>query len=317
MEIVMTEHETMKKDENPVKNDSKPQKKGCLLGCLAAVIVAVLLVVGLFVLGYLNRHKILPLIMEKTDIEVVTVMQHMGTEVESGLPSEFLDDAYQIDLPRREGTVKVASVEGSVDQTYGRLLEYYEGEGWEVDEEVEVLKDAPEHVESFSKHAGEWKAAELAKDDKKMGVAVTTYRDETLGIVWHSPAEEAETAVPEPEDRDLREQEADDAEPEEVSGSDPEDIPVYPDSVRTSYRELKEGDGRIQKVAYAARADENEVKDFLKNEMEKENWAIEREARKGEERYLELSKGEKEVQIVIKKSDDYAGYTEIMVMVIE
>ncbi|MGM0787004.1 MAG: hypothetical protein ACQETG_04760, partial [Thermodesulfobacteriota bacterium] len=56
---------------------------------------------------------------------------------------------------------------------------------WEVEKEVEALEVAPEQLESVSRYMEEeLRAAELTKDGRKMGLAVTIYNDETVAAVW-------------------------------------------------------------------------------------------------------------------------------------
>lgn len=284
------------------------KKKGCLGGCLTVIVIVIVLVAGLAVFGYLNRHKIMPFITEKTGIEVSTAIKYLGTKAETGMPSEFMDNAYEIEIPGRDKTVTVATSDAPVDRTYDRFIQHYRERGWEVSKEAEALETAPEQMEPVAGYIREnTKIAELEKDGRKMGLAVGGFNEETIAAVWHlqdAGTAEAGTASSETlETKDAA------PEPKEVSGSDPQDVPLYPGSVRTSYKKAeREGTGAYQ-ASYAVEADEAEVQDFYEKQIEEEGWNIVSKTETDKQRYLEADRGGDKLGIIIKPSNDYPDYT--------
>lgn len=295
-----------------MKKESKSGKKGCLSGCLVAFVIIIVLLAVLTVVIFLNRHAILPFVTDKLGVEVSSVIHHVGTKAETGMPPEFQENAYKIDLPQEDKTVKVTTSDTPADQTYDAFIQYFKQEGWEVKKEMEALEMAPEQIESVSGYMEEEiRVAELARNGRKMGLGVTRYNDETVAAVWHKPGSDSAAADSEPERSEP--EKADDAkeQPEEVSGSDPEDVPVYPGAIRTSYQKMEKGGSVSHAVSYAAEADKEKVLAFYETEMEDNDWEIVKKGGAGEEAYLEATKAENNVRIIIRPSDDYAGYTEV------
>lgn len=295
-----------------MENEAKPKKKGCLSGCLISLLIIIVLLAVLIVVGYLNRHRILPFASDKLGLEISSVIHHFGSNAEKGMPSEFLDNAYKIDATEGEKIVKVTTSNVPAAQTYDRFIEYFKEKGWEVRKKMKTLEGTPEQVESISKYMEEeLRAAELARDSQRMGLGVARYNEETVAAIWHPPISDSEAAhsapaSPEPDKKgDVKKQ------PEEVSGSDPEDIPVYPGAVRTSYQEVTQEGSISHAVSYSAEADRDEVLNFYKMEMDKKDWKIVKKAETQEENYLEATKAKDKVRIIIRESDKYANYTEI------
>lgn len=174
--------------------EPKSKKKGCLTGCLLVLVIIIVLVAVLAVFGYLNRHRILPFVTDKLDLEISSVIQYAGgTEAETGMPAEFLDNAYKIDLPQGNKTAKVTTSDTPADQTYDIFIQYFKEEGWEVKKEMEAQEVASEEVESVSKYMEEeLRVAELARDGRRMNLGVTRYNDETVAAVWYTPGSDSE-----------------------------------------------------------------------------------------------------------------------------
>lgn len=171
------------------KERKSKEKKGCLPGCLFGSILIIVLVAVLAVFGYLNRYTILPFVSDKMGLEVSSVIPHAGSKATTGMPSEFLDKAYKIDLPQGNKTVRITTSDVPADQTYDRFLQYFQEGGWEVKKEMEALGAAPKQVENVSQYfEEEIRAAELVRDGQQLDLAVTRYNDETVGAVWHSTA---------------------------------------------------------------------------------------------------------------------------------
>ena len=167
------------------ENESKSGKKGCLFGCLLILVIIVLLVV-LVVFGYFNRHKILPFVTDKLGVEVSSVLNHVGTKTDSGMPSDFLGNAYKIDSPQGDKTVRVTTTDVPANRTYARFIRHFRDKGWEVKKELQALEEAPKQLQAVSGYMEEdLSVAELVREGRKMGVAVTSYNDETVGVVWH------------------------------------------------------------------------------------------------------------------------------------
>ncbi|MFO7760249.1 MAG: hypothetical protein R6V20_01370 [Desulfobia sp.] len=295
-----------------MKKESRSEKKGCLSGCLLVFVIIIVLLAVLVVVGYLNRHTVVPFVTDKLGVEVSSVIHHVSTEAKTGMPPEFLDDAYKIDMPQGDKTVKVTTSDTPADQTYDEFIQYFKQEGWEVEKEMEALEMAPEQVASASGYMEEEiRAAELARNGRQMGLAVTRYNDETVAAVWHTPGSAATESDSEPARSEPEKSDEAKDQPEEVSGSDPEDVPVYPGSVRTAYQKVEKGGSVSHAVSYAADADKDKVLAFYETAMENKNWEIVKRAETGEETYLEATKAEGKVRIIIRPSDDYAGYTEM------
>ncbi|MFP3980414.1 MAG: hypothetical protein ACLFUY_03390 [Desulfobacterales bacterium] len=291
---------------------SRSKKKGCLPGCLLVFIIIIVLLAVLAVVGYLNRHAILPFVTDKLGMEVSSVIHHVGTKAKTGMPPEFLDNAYKIDMPQGNKTVKVTTSDTSPDQTYDEFIQYFKQEGWKVKKEMEALEMAPGQTGAISEYMEEdIKAAELSRNGRKMSFAVTRYNEETVAAVWHTPGSDSaeassERAGSEPEKSDEAKKQ-----PEEVSGSDPEDIPLYPESVRTAYQKAEKDGSVFHAATYAAKADKEKVLTFYETEMEEKHWEIVKKAESGEEKYLEAKKAKDKVRIIIRPSDDYTGYTDV------
>ena len=165
------------------QGQGKSGKKGCLFGCLAIIVIAVVVVAGVLAFGYFNRNKILPAALDKLNLEVTAVMKHMGEKVESGLPPEFMDHAYQI--KSADGTIKVTKSDASVDETYNTFTEYFKAEGWTVDEDLESLPQATSKqvkavVDAMNKDR---KMAVLEKGNDRMFLILTGDEEETLAAV--------------------------------------------------------------------------------------------------------------------------------------
>lgn len=168
------------------ENETQSRKKGRLPGCLLALVIIIVLVVVLVVFGYLNRHKILPFVTDKLGVEVSSVLTHVGTQAEKGMPSGFLDNAYKIDSPQGDKTIRVTTTDLSANRTYARFMEHFRDKGWEVKKELQALEAAPKQLEAVSGYMEEdLSFAELSREGRKMGLAVTRYNDETVGVVWH------------------------------------------------------------------------------------------------------------------------------------
>ncbi|MFP4193951.1 MAG: hypothetical protein ACLFRO_03325 [Desulfobacterales bacterium] len=163
------------------------KKKGCLFGCLTVTVIILVLVIGLAVFGYLNRDKLLPFIAEKAGAEVSTVIKYAGEKAETGMPSEFMDRAYRIDIPGEDKTVKITTSEEPAEQTYDKFIQYYQDSGWKVNKEAEALQTAPEQMEQAAEYMQEnTRIAELEKDGQKMTLAVGRFDEETVAAVWHA-----------------------------------------------------------------------------------------------------------------------------------
>ncbi|MCF8029160.1 MAG: hypothetical protein K9K81_12410, partial [Desulfobacteraceae bacterium] len=198
------------------------------------------------------------------------------------------------------------------DQTYDAFIQYFKQKGWNVRKEMEALDMAPEQAAAISDYIEEEiRAAELSRNGHQMGLAVTRYNDETLAAVWHTPGATAAEAGSEPVRAEPEKTDAAKKRPEEVSGSDPEDVPVYPGSVRTAYQKMEKGGSVSHAASYAAKADKEKVLAFYETEMEENDWEIVKKVETGEEKYLEATKTENQVRIIIRPSDDYPGYTEV------
>ncbi len=293
----------------PVGKKARSGKKGCLIGCLLATVIVFLLVAG-SIYAYFNMHKILPFAMARMGVDVATVIQHAGVEAETGMPSEFLGKAYKINLPRQEGILKVASVDVSVGEAYDKFIDYFKSDGWEIKDEFEVLRGTPEVVTSFSGYMDELSAAELEKDGRKAVLAVIAYQNETVGIVWHPQKDDARTAVSKPAEVKPEHKKPAPVEPEEINGTDPENIPLYPGSVRIEYIKASEGNRIIHRTVYAVKAEKNAAMEFYRKEIENENWIIEKTLSTAELSALQAIKNNSRVYIAIRSSNDYADYTE-------
>lgn len=292
--------------------EPRSEKKGCLPGCLLVFIIIIVLLAVLAVVGYLNRHAILPFVTDKLGVEVSSVIHHVGTKAETGMPPGFLDNAYKIDMPQGDKTVKVTTSDTPADQAYDEFLQYFKQEGWEVKTEMAALEMAPEKIESVSGYMDEEiRVAELARNGRKMGLAVTRYNKETVAAVWHKPGSDSVKAGAEPARSEPEKSEEVKKQPEEVSGSDPEDVPVYPGSVRTAYQMMEKNGSVSHAASYAAKADNEKVLAFYETEMEENDWEIVKKAETGEEKYFEATKAKSNVRIIIRPSDEYAGYTEV------
>ncbi|MEF8941460.1 MAG: hypothetical protein V5B78_01580 [Desulfohalobiaceae bacterium] len=295
-----------------MEDDTNPKKKGCLSGCLICLLIIIVLVAVLIVVGYFYGHRILPFVSDRLGIEASSVIHHFGTKAEKGMPSQFLDNAYKIDAPKDNKIVRVTTSDVPADQTYDRFIEYFEGKGWEVKKEMQALESAPEQVDSISKYLEEeLRAAELARDNQRMGLGVAKFNNETVAAVWHTPvsnskASDSEPASTKPEKKDeVKEQ------PEEISGSDPQDVPVYSGAIRTSYQEITQEGTLTHSASYAAETDREEVLEFYMPEMKGKGWEIVKKAETQEEIYLEATKAEDRVRIIIRESERYANYTVI------
>ncbi|MFP4531944.1 MAG: hypothetical protein ACLFNS_04600 [Desulfobacterales bacterium] len=295
--------------------ESKLKKKGCLPGCLTVFVIIILLVAALAVIGYLNRHTIVPFVTDKLGMKVSSIIQFAGgTKAETGMPPQFLDKAYKIDLPQGDKTVRITTSDESADHIYDRFIQYYKEDGWEVKKEMEAMEMAPDQFASVSQYLkGKLKGAELAKNGRRMGLGVTRYNEETVAAVWRTPDADTDAADSKPVSPEPAKTEDGKKRPEEVSGSDPEGIPVYPGSVRTSYQKM-EKEGRISHVvSYAAEAAADEVMTFYETEMEKKDWEIAKTAETQNKKYIEATKAEDRVRIIMRPSDDYEGYTAVEV----
>ncbi|MFO7931293.1 MAG: hypothetical protein R6U97_07790 [Desulfosalsimonas sp.] len=167
------------------EKEEAPKKKGCFTGCLLVLVIIIVLAAVLAVFGYINRHSILPFVTDKLGLEVSSVIHHVGSKAEKGMPTGFQDNAYNIDLQQGDKTVRVTTSDEPAEQTYDKFIQHFTDEGWEVEKEVEALEVAPEQLESVSRYMEEeLRAAELTKDGRKMGLAVTIYNDETVAAVW-------------------------------------------------------------------------------------------------------------------------------------
>ncbi|MCF8025935.1 MAG: hypothetical protein K9K82_10685, partial [Desulfobacteraceae bacterium] len=89
------------------------------------------------------------------------------------------------------------------------------------------------------------------------------------------------------------------------SGSDPEDVPLYPDSIRTSYQKVTEGDKISHLASYGAEADKGKVFNFYEEQLKNKNWEIVKKAETEGKKYLEAARDQDKVRIIIQKSNDY------------
>lgn len=72
-----------------MEKESEPKKKGSLAGCLLVSFIMLLLLAGMVVFGYLNRYTILPFVTDKLGVEISSVLDHVGTKAETGMPPGF------------------------------------------------------------------------------------------------------------------------------------------------------------------------------------------------------------------------------------
>ncbi|MGM0452425.1 MAG: hypothetical protein ACQERN_04580 [Thermodesulfobacteriota bacterium] len=305
--------------------ESKSKKKGCLSGCLTAFVIIIILIAALAVIGYFNRHTILPFITDKLGMEVSSIVQYAGgTKTETGMPPQFLNNAYKIDLPQGDKTIRITTSDVPVDETYDRFIQYFKEDGWEVKKEMEAMEVAPEQFASVSKYLeDELKGAELTRNGRRMGMGVTRYNEKTVAAVWQAQGTDAQAADSKsadskparskPERSEPKKADNDKELPEEVSGSDPEDIPVYPDSVRTSHQKMEKGGRILHAVSYAAEAAPDEVLAFYETEIKNSDWQIVQTAEKQDKKYMEATKAEDTVRIIIGPSENYEGYTKMEV----
>ena len=265
------------------------------------------------VIGYLNRHTLLPFITDKLGMEVSSIIQYAGgTKAKTGMPPQFLNKAYKIDLPQGDKTVRITTSDTPVDETYDRFIQYFKQDGWQVKKEMASMEMAPEQFSTVSKYMKDkLKGAELARDSLRMGLGVTRYNEETVAAVWQTPGADANKADPKTPSPEPEKTGKEKALPEEVSGSDPKDVPIYPGSVRTSYQRMEQ-EGRISHaVSYAAEASTDEVLTFYETKIKNNEWEIVKKAETPDEKYVEATKAEDKVRILIKPSEDYKGHTKV------
>ncbi len=175
-------------------NDMPPRgkkKKGCLPGCLVVLCILVFLGMAGSLLFYRNRHKILPSAMRIFNVEATRILGTMGTPVKDGLPPEFLENTYEIQLPHEEVSLKVSATRTPPEETYDLLIEFFQEQGWEIDQEVQALEEAPDIVKSFSGRMPELRAAQLKMGNQELGLAVIQFNDETISAVWSVPDSDA------------------------------------------------------------------------------------------------------------------------------
>ncbi|MCF8094323.1 MAG: hypothetical protein K9J79_03085, partial [Desulfobacteraceae bacterium] len=227
----------------------------------------------------------------------------------TGMPSRFLDNAYKIDLPQGEKTIKVTTSDAPADQTYESFIQYFREKGWEVRKEMEALEVASKQLKSVPENLEEEvRVAQLSRDGRRMNLGVTRYNNETVAAVWYTTGPDSETAEPEPARSESEKSEKIDASknlPEEISGSDPEDVPLYPDSIRTSYQKVTEGDKISHLASYGAEADKGKVFNFYEEQLKNKNWEIVKKAETEGKKYLEAARDQDKVRIIIQKSNDY------------
>ena len=81
--------------------------------------------------------------------------------------------------------------------------------------------------------------------------------------------------------------------------------------IRTSYQEITQEGTLTHSASYAAETDRDEVLEFYMPEMKEKGWEITKKAETREEIYLEATKAEDRVRIIIRESEKYANYTTI------
>ncbi|GEM_PF-3519865 len=301
----MTEENRGKREEEVSQKrqtgGKESKKKGCFSGCLIIFAVFSVILLGVFVYGYFNRYKILPRAMNIAGVEIDTIASFMGEEIDSGLPAEFTDRAYRIEIPEAQGRLKISSSDTPVDEKYNKFVDYFSEEGWVFLEEFESVSDAPGQLGHFSKYLQDMKAARMQRGDERISVFVSRYNDETIGAVWRESLSQV----------DAEKQQEVKREPEEVEGEDPDNFPLFPEGVRISFMSGSDGDEFFYDVAYAVKAARDEVVEYYENEMEKGNWSISQKARVEDREFIEAHADRAQAHITIEPSSVYEGYSEI------
>lgn len=314
----MEKKNTTEVKETAAAETPERKKKGCsacLIGCAAlAVAFAVLAVLG--VIGYRRRHHIFLYAVDRFDIEAETVLSRVGTGVTEGVPPEFAERSYEVEVPGAQQPVIIGSLDTALDQAYNRYIEYYESEGWVVSEEHDSLKGVSEQVESMLEYMEQdWKAAELKKGDIRKVIAVTTYREKTIGIVWRDAALEKSRADSDVGRFETEEKNSGNNIPEKISGTDPEGIPLYPGAVRTGRRKYSDQDITYHEVSYVSEEpDKSEVVSFFESQLAEKNWSVLEKVEQAAETGLSASRDQDSVYIRVKSSKDYPGYVQIDVL---
>ena len=303
--------EKVSRDTAPEKGGKR--KKGCLAGCLIIIAVFAVILAGVSIFGYLNRHRLLPAAMSLFNVKASTVIESMGTPIEEGVPSAYLERAYEINLPHQDTPVKLAVSDTPVYDKYDEYISHFREEGWSVSEQAEVLRGVPEELEHFSSHIEELKLAKLERNGEGINVAVTRYGGETVAAVWGKAEAPREAAAP--TEREPRAAEPDIA-PEEVTGEDPEDIALYPGSVRVEYRSAIDGETHYFEATYAAEAGVDELLSFYENEIEETRWDIAARESSQEEHAIQIVKDNKQAYLSFRPSRNYGGYSEVDIGII-
>lgn len=173
-------------------------------------------------------------------------------------------------------------------------------------------------VGSIEVLGGKWSGAGFEKNDEVLVIHAEESGDEVTVTVVKAPKEMAGSEV-KTETTETTDEPGDGESPPEsdVEGSDIDDVPRFPDSVRTDYAR-NETDSEIQiLIEYIAEATVEAVGDFYEEALPDNGWSIQQKVETDEGHGIVATKGSKQVEMYWEASSDYEGSIEIGVYVLE
>ncbi|MFW5996850.1 MAG: hypothetical protein ACOCQP_02445 [Lentisphaeria bacterium] len=168
---------------NPAAEKSSPwyRRKGLAIGCLIFLIAFLVIVSSGLVIGYYNRHRILPAIIEKLDVDVTEIMKYTGKKSEQGLPPEFMENAYEMNVA--DGSIKLTNIELPLKEVYEKVIQYFSEEGWEIDEDLEDLpSDVSRQVDTMADMLGKRRRMAVLKKEHEVKFLIVT-GDENAAVI--------------------------------------------------------------------------------------------------------------------------------------
>lgn len=222
------------------------------------------------------------------------------------VPSGF-DKQSTVPSPEEDVTVVKYTGSGSSADAVAAFKSSATDAGWSEEGTIEVL-------------GGKWSGAGLEKDDEVLVIHAKESGEDVTVTVVCAPEEMAgsdgtgETT----EASDEKDTEDEETPPQsDVKGSDIEDVPRYPGSVRVEYVRQESDTKTTTYMNYVAEATFDEAFNFYEKALQDNGWDIQKKVESNEEGGFIASKGSKQVVIRWEANSDFGGYIDIEIQLTE
>lgn len=207
--------------------------------------------------------------------------------------------------PKEGVTIVQYTGSGSPEDAVAAFKSAAKDAGWSEEGTVAVLE-------------GEWSGAGLKKDDEVMVIHATESDGQVMVTVVRAPEEQAGSDGTGGTTDSSEETEPAESPPQsDVEGSDFDDVPRYPDSVRIEYWQQETDADLTIGIKYLTDASFEEIFNFYDEALPDQGWTVAQSTQSAEEGGFVATKDSKQVMIRWESNTSYDGYVDIEMVVVE